>query len=55
LFKKGILQNGFFVYSQPISEQSQTDRNNRIAPVVQIAIKTAGAIQYIIINGSVEY
>lgn len=55
LFKKGILQNGFFVYSQPISEQSQTDRNNRIAPVIQIAIKTAGAIQYIIINGSVEY
>jgi len=55
LFKKSILQNGFFVYSQPITEQSQADRNTRTAPVVQIAIKTAGAIQYIIINGNVEY
>lgn len=35
---------GFYVYSQPISQQDQTEREERKAPLVQIAIKEAGAI-----------
>lgn len=40
-----ILQTGYYIYSGPIALQSQTDRASRIAPLVQIAIKEAGAIQ----------
>lgn len=46
------LTSGYYVYAQPISSQSQADRENRISPVIQIAVKLAGAIHYsdIIIN-----
>lgn len=44
-FKRNIAQKGYYIYSQPISQQSQTDRNDRKAPLVQIAVKRAGAIQ----------
>lgn len=46
------LTNGYYVYAQPISEQSQTDRESRVSPAIQIAVKLAGAIHYadIIIN-----
>ena len=40
-----IQQFGYYVYSQPVSQQIQSDRAKRIAPLVQIAIKYAGAIQ----------
>ena len=40
-----IGQVGFYIYSQPISQQPQTNRVARQAPLVQIAIKYAGAIQ----------
>lgn len=43
-FKQNIKQKGYYIYSAPISTQSQTDRNNRKAPLVQIAAKRAGAI-----------
>lgn len=36
---------GFYVYSSPIALQSQADREDRVAPLVQIAAKAAGAIQ----------
>lgn len=36
---------GFYVYSSPIALQSQSDREARQAPLVQIAAKAAGAIQ----------
>ena len=36
---------GFYIYSSPISQQSQSDREARQAPLVQIAAKAAGAIQ----------
>lgn len=36
---------GFYIYSSPISQQSQADREARQAPLVQIAAKAAGAIQ----------
>ena len=35
---------GFYVFSLPVAQQLQADREGRLAPLVQIAIKTAGAI-----------
>ena len=43
-FRRNILENGYFIYSLPISQQSSADREERKAPVIQIAVKTAGAI-----------
>lgn len=40
-----IAQIGYYIYSAPISQQSQTARAARQAPLVQIAAKQAGAIQ----------
>lgn len=40
-----IAQRGYYIYSQPVGQQSQTNRAARQAPLVQIAIKQAGAIQ----------
>ena len=45
VFKNNILSKGYYVYSQPVTQQNATDRANRKAPVVQIAAKGAGAIQ----------
>lgn len=40
-----MLQFGYYIYSQPIALQLQTDRAARVAPLVQIGVKEAGAIQ----------
>lgn len=40
-----ILQFGFYVYSNPVNQQSQANRVARKSPPLQIAIKYAGAIQ----------
>lgn len=45
LFLQNILQVGYYIYSQPISQQLQTARVARQAPITQIAVKLAGAIQ----------
>ena len=47
-----IAQNGWYIYSLPIAQQSQAERESRQAPLVQIAIKKAGAIHFstLIIN-----
>lgn len=42
-FKRNIREHGYYIYSIPISQQSQTEREARKAPLVQIAIKFAGA------------
>ena len=42
---QNIEQRGYYIYSTPISQQSQADREARKAPLVQIAFKEAGAIQ----------
>lgn len=42
-FKRNIAEKGYYIYSAPIAEQSQVDREARKAPVVQIAIKMSGA------------
>jgi len=43
-FKRNITDNGYYVFSVPISQQSQSDRLERKAPVAQMALKEAGAI-----------
>jgi len=43
-FISNILQYGYYIYSQPISQQIVADRAARKAPLVQIACKEAGAI-----------
>lgn len=40
-----FLKSGFYVYVQPMALQSDADRQQRICPPIQIAIKLAGAIQ----------
>lgn len=44
-FFANISQFGYYIYSAPIATQSQADRADRKAPLVQIAAKEAGAIQ----------
>ena len=44
-FYANIASFGFYIWSTPISQQSATDRSNRVAPLCQIAIKYAGALQ----------
>lgn len=42
-FLRNIEERGYYIYSLPVSQQPQTEREERIAPVVQIAIKLSGA------------
>jgi hypothetical protein len=42
---RNIADVGFYIYSLPIAQQSQAQRQQRISPLVQIAIKEAGAIE----------
>lgn len=42
--RRNIAERGYFIYSLPVAQQSQTERNARVAPLVQIAAKEAGAI-----------
>ncbi len=39
------LKTGYYIYAQPIALQSQSDRETRVAPPIQVAVKLAGAIQ----------
>ncbi len=39
------LKTGYYIYAQPVALQSQGDREARISPPIQVAIKLAGAIQ----------
>ena len=39
-----VLQRGYYIYSAPITEQSVAAREAREAPLVQIALKEAGAM-----------
>lgn len=48
------LETGYYVYAPPVATQSQADREARKAPVIQAAIKLAGAVHFsnIIINAN---
>lgn len=41
------LQQGYYIYTQPMALQDQSIREQRIAPPIQIALKLAGAIHEI--------
>lgn len=41
---RNIEEVGYYIYSLPVNQQSQAEREERKAPLVQIAIKEAGAI-----------
>ncbi|MCX5794956.1 MAG: DUF3383 family protein [Elusimicrobia bacterium] len=42
--RRCVAEIGYYVYSTPVALQSSTDRADRKAPLVQIALKEAGAI-----------
>lgn len=42
--KRNVENSGYYIYSKPITQQAQPEREARKAPLVQIAIKAAGAI-----------
>lgn len=44
IFDQNILDKGYYIYSLPITQQNPAERELRKAPLVQIAIKRAGAI-----------
>lgn len=44
------LSNGYLVQFAPLETQSQADRENRIAPNCYVCIKTAGAIEHLVIS-----
>lgn len=44
LFRNNITNRGYYIYSLPIAQQAQNEREERKAPLVQIAAKEAGAI-----------
>ncbi|HET8689339.1 MAG TPA: DUF3383 family protein [Methanosarcina sp.] len=48
------LKSGYYVYVAPISTQSQADREARICPPIQIAVKMAGAIHTVAITVNVN-
>ena len=41
------LPKGWYIYSQPIDEQPQSEREQRKAPPIQVAVKLAGAVHSI--------
>lgn len=41
------LSTGYYIYVQPLAEQSQADREARQAPPIQIAAKLKGAIHFV--------
>lgn len=43
-FYANIREQGYYIYSAPIATQSAADRASRKAPLVQIALKEAGAL-----------
>lgn len=51
-FAANIAEKGYYIYSLPIAQQTQTEREARKAPVVQLAVKCAGAIHFsdVIVN-----
>lgn len=47
LSRGDFMKTGFYIYAQPVALQSQSDREARKAPPVQVALKLAGSIQTI--------
>lgn len=43
-FKRNIREKGYYIYYLPLSEQDPLEREERVAPVIMVALKEAGAI-----------
>lgn len=43
-FYRNIEESGYYIYHQPVSEQLQSEREQRKAPLYQIAAKEAGSV-----------
>lgn len=54
LSKGDTLPSGYYVYIQPMAEQSQSERDARKAPPIQIAVKLAGAIHTVDVSITVN-
>jgi hypothetical protein len=47
ILKYGMtLMSGFYVYAPPVATQSQSDREARKSPPIQVALKLAGAVHF---------
>lgn len=51
-FLTNIQNKGYYIYSIPLAQQAQTDREARKSPLIQIALKRASAIHFsdVIVN-----
>lgn len=45
-FARNIAEKGYYIYSAPVAQQAQAEREARKAPVIQIAVKFSGAIHH---------
>lgn len=54
LVQGGFLSQGFYVYAPPIANQSQAARTARQSVPFQVAVKMAGAIQFVAITVNVN-
>mgnify|MGYP002521302975 CR=1 FL=1 len=54
LFRENIEKTGYYIYSIPIAQQSQVDREARKAPICSIALKMAGSIHFSTVLVTVE-
>lgn len=52
--RRNITDVGYYIYSLPIAQQDQTEREQRKAPLVQMAIKFSGAIHSSDVLGIIE-
>ena len=53
-FLTAIADDGYYVYSLPIADQLQSQREQRIAPTIQVACKAGGAMQSFNLTVTVE-
>ena len=49
-----FLDSGYYLYSEPMADQDQSEREQRKAPPIQIAVKLAGAIHTVDVQVSVN-
>jgi len=50
----GYLSTGYLVHVEPVSDQTQADRSNRVGPGVKVFVKGAGAIHELAIDVTLE-
>jgi hypothetical protein len=46
LYQGALLASGWYTYAQSVDDQDQPTREQRIAPLIQIAVKLAGAVHF---------